>query len=210
MLLTTFLQEVLISSALASPTFTARLLECPVSSPEAAARLESCLDLDIWSHGIVAGHSVDVHVKSTYELIQVGFALNITEADCTVKVEDVGKLLRKNSQRSDGSGDFFSDYQPFPFRVCGLSVSNPFRNRSSQSPTKLLNSSFHDPRLVQDWLNRAEIYVLPMQNPDGYIYSGQSDRLWRKNRSVNSDGSFGVDLNRNWDNGQCILNESYS
>lgn len=36
-------------------------------------------------------------------------------------------------------------------------------------------------------------------NPDGYIYTWNSDRLWRKNRRRNDDGSFGVDLNRNFD-----------
>jgi murein tripeptide amidase MpaA len=69
---------------------------------------------------------------------------------------------------------------------------------------KLLNSSFHDAK-VQDWLNRAEIYVLPQQNPDGYVYTGQTGRgkrLWRKNRAQNADGSIGVDLNRNWDDGK--------
>ncbi|XP_064087306.1 carboxypeptidase B-like [Macrobrachium nipponense] len=38
-----------------------------------------------------------------------------------------------------------------------------------------------------------------MANPDGYLYSWTSNRLWRKNRRINSGGCDGVDLNRNWD-----------
>lgn len=53
---------------------------------------------------------------------------------------------------------------------------------------------------VQEWLQSGEIYVIPVQNPDGYEFT-RSKRLWRKNRSKNKDGSFGVDLNRNWDDG---------
>ena len=48
-------------------------------------------------------------------------------------------------------------------------------------------------------LNRVELVVVPVVNPDGYEYSwtGMGNRLWRKNRR-NNGGSFGVDLNRNW------------
>ena len=41
--------------------------------------------------------------------------------------------------------------------------------------------------------------VIPLVNPDGYNYAWTRDRLWRKNRRANTGGSFGVDLNRNWD-----------
>lgn len=50
-------------------------------------------------------------------------------------------------------------------------------------------------------VDSREIYVAPMLNPDGHVYDFQSDgrgRMWRKNRSRNSDGSYGVDLNRNY------------
>jgi len=43
-------------------------------------------------------------------------------------------------------------------------------------------------------------YIFPLVNPDGYAYTWASDRMWRKNRRENSARSFGVDLNRNWDN----------
>ena len=45
-------------------------------------------------------------------------------------------------------------------------------------------------------LDRVEVALIPMVNPDGYAYSRSTDRMWRKNRN----GS-GVDLNRNWDIG---------
>jgi murein tripeptide amidase MpaA len=42
--------------------------------------------------------------------------------------------------------------------------------------------------------------VVPVLNVDGYVYTWEIDRLWHKNRRQNGDGSFGVDLNRNWGN----------
>ncbi|MEM6997264.1 MAG: M14 metallopeptidase family protein [Myxococcota bacterium] len=43
-------------------------------------------------------------------------------------------------------------------------------------------------------LERMQVYIVPVANPDGYAYSWDSDRYWRKNRR---DG-HGVDLNRNY------------
>lgn len=54
-----------------------------------------------------------------------------------------------------------------------------------------------DPCLA-DLIDRTDFYLAPCVNPDGYAYSWSTDRLWRKNRRPNFDGTFGVDLNRNW------------
>jgi carboxypeptidase A2 len=43
-------------------------------------------------------------------------------------------------------------------------------------------------------------YLTPVANPDGYVYTWDSDRLWRKNRSPNDGAAcMGTDLNRNFD-----------
>jgi len=48
--------------------------------------------------------------------------------------------------------------------------------------------------------NFYEFNILCLVNPDGYEFSRESQRLWRKNRSTNNDGTcMGVDLNRNCD-----------
>jgi hypothetical protein len=47
-------------------------------------------------------------------------------------------------------------------------------------------------------LDASEVFVFPVMNPDGYLHSWSTSRLWRKNRRLNSGGSYGVDLNRNW------------
>lgn len=64
---------------------------------------------------------------------------------------------------------------------------------------RLVESADTDPR-VHALLSRAEIFVIPVVNPDGYFFtwSDSANRLWRKNRRNNGDGTFGVDNNRNW------------
>ena len=43
-----------------------------------------------------------------------------------------------------------------------------------------------------------DVWVIPVENPDGYQYTFTNERYWRKNRRPNSNGSFGVDPNRNY------------
>ncbi|XP_046952018.1 carboxypeptidase A2 [Lynx rufus] len=51
-------------------------------------------------------------------------------------------------------------------------------------------------------LDMMDIFLLPVTNPDGYVFSQTKNRMWRKNRSrIPGSRCVGVDLNRNWDAG---------
>ncbi len=63
--------------------------------------------------------------------------------------------------------------------------------------SKFVDSYDTDPR-VNDILHTARIVIVPVTNPDGYLYTWSTERFWRKNRRNNGGGSFGVDINRNW------------
>ena len=62
---------------------------------------------------------------------------------------------------------------------------------------RLLAEHGVDPE-VTALLDRVEIVLVPVVNVDGYEFTWTKQRLWRKNRRDNGDGTFGVDLNRNW------------
>ncbi len=55
---------------------------------------------------------------------------------------------------------------------------------------------------IKTLVDNTQLYFVPCVNPDGYIYnettSPNGGGLWRKNRQSNSNGSIGVDLNRNF------------
>ncbi|HAD13606.1 MAG TPA: hypothetical protein DCF33_14365 [Saprospirales bacterium] len=65
----------------------------------------------------------------------------------------------------------------------------------------LLENYNADPE-VKYIVDNLELYFVPCINPDGYVYNETTDPqgggLWRKNRRDNGDGTFGVDLNRNY------------
>jgi len=52
-----------------------------------------------------------------------------------------------------------------------------------------------------DYIDNINWYFIPSANPDGYVYSWEHDRLWRKTRSDHNSilRCKGVDPNRNWD-----------
>ncbi|HVP13972.1 MAG TPA: M14 family zinc carboxypeptidase [Terriglobales bacterium] len=51
-------------------------------------------------------------------------------------------------------------------------------------------------------LDQRVIYICPIVNPDGYaynqVYAPDGGGSWRKNRRLNTGGTYGVDLNRNY------------
>lgn len=51
-------------------------------------------------------------------------------------------------------------------------------------------------------VDNRELYFVPVQNPDGYLWNQSTNPtgggIWRKNRRVNPNFSIGVDLNRNY------------
>lgn len=65
----------------------------------------------------------------------------------------------------------------------------------------LLENYNTDPQ-VKAIVDNMELYFIPCVNPDGYIYNITTNPfgggMWRKNRRNNGNGSFGVDLNRNY------------
>ncbi|KAI1654904.1 zinc carboxypeptidase A [Daldinia decipiens] len=52
---------------------------------------------------------------------------------------------------------------------------------------------------IQAALDNYDFYVLPVVNPDGFVYSQTTNRLWRKNRQTRDNTTaVGTDINRNW------------
>ncbi|KAF7992313.1 hypothetical protein HCN44_001638 [Aphidius gifuensis] len=109
--------------------------------------------------------------------------------------------------------------------ICSvMSIGNSFEGR----PLKVLRISKGQPNVPSIWIDggiharewvspaavtyiidnlvensddlKADYYILPVVNPDGYEYTFRGDRLWRKNRSSPEKGGvcIGVDLNRNF------------
>jgi carboxypeptidase T len=53
---------------------------------------------------------------------------------------------------------------------------------------------------IRGLVNTRDIQIVPAINPDGLEYDVSTGKykMWRKNRTKNGDGTYGVDLNRNY------------
>ncbi|XP_010567495.1 PREDICTED: carboxypeptidase O [Haliaeetus leucocephalus] len=75
---------------------------------------------------------------------------------------------------------------------------------------EILQNYKSDPRISR-FLKNLDLYILPVLNIDGYIYSWEKDRLWRKNRSPHMNGTcYGTDLNRNFNSSWGSTGVSYN
>lgn len=53
---------------------------------------------------------------------------------------------------------------------------------------------------TQSFLDKYDFFIIPFVNPDGFVYTQTTERLWRKNRQPGPGNAtcYGRDINRNW------------
>jgi hypothetical protein len=73
----------------------------------------------------------------------------------------------------------------------------------------LLENYQTNPQILEA-ITKNCLYIVPCLNPDGFEYSRKYFSFWRKNRRNNADGTYGVDLNRNFSVGFHKTNETSS
>jgi murein tripeptide amidase MpaA len=60
-------------------------------------------------------------------------------------------------------------------------------------------TTYNTDAAVKALVDKFDFYIIPVVNPDGFVYSQTTDRLWRKNRqTVSTSTCYGRDNNRNW------------
>lgn len=70
---------------------------------------------------------------------------------------------------------------------------------SGATVTYILNELlFSTDPAVQDLAQNIDWHILPVTNADGYEYTRDSTRMWRKTRKPSSPTCWGVDPNRNF------------
>lgn len=142
----------------------------------------------------------DAGLYHTYAEIQTDLAdLQASHPDIA-KVFDLGESVEKRKIWAIKISDSVATEEDEPeilFIGCHharewISVEVPFLL------AKYLLDNYATDATVKNFVDNGEIWIVPMLNPDGHQYTVTNDRLWRKNRRDNGDGSFGVDLNRNY------------
>ncbi len=144
--------------------------------------------------GVVVPTPKEFHSYATLEAELVG--LNASQPDL-VRLETIGTTLGNRSifalRLTEGEG------QKPDILFMGLHHANEWMSLEVvvYLARYLLANAKVNPR-VDTILKTANLWFIPLVNPDGLEYSRIHDNLWRKNRRDNGDGTFGVDLNRNY------------
>jgi len=118
------------------------------------------------------------------------------------KIEDIGQSLEGRPMRTiriTGPGD--PDAKPGFFFHGGQHAREWINVPVPMYVAEwLLTNYAGDPR-AKELVDEVDWTILMVMNPDGYEYTWTTNRMWRKNRRNNGNGTFGVDLNRNWSYG---------
>lgn len=85
----------------------------------------------------------------------------------------------------------------------GIFVEGGIHAREWISPafaTYLINELLSsNEEVIREISETYDWYIVPSANPDGYVYSHQYNRLWRKTRTPHGPRCYGADPNRNFD-----------
>ncbi|KAF8786631.1 carboxypeptidase B-like [Argiope bruennichi] len=128
------------------------------------------------------------------------------------KLEVVGKSYENRPIYSLKISSGKSDTKPAIMMECGIHA----REWSSVAAgaylvNKLITEYGKDPQVTK-LVDKYEFNVIVESNPDGYVYTWTTDRLWRKTRSRSSIDWLGVcrgaDANRNFDIEHCGVGTS--
>ncbi|XP_036438132.1 carboxypeptidase B [Colossoma macropomum] len=101
--------------------------------------------------------------------------------------------------------------KPAIFIDCGIHAREWIAPAFCQWFVKEAVSTYGSDAEMTSLLDQMDVFVLPVFNVDGYVYSWTNDRMWRKTRSLkNGSRCPGADPNRNFDAGWCTLGASNS
>jgi PKD repeat protein len=192
-------------------------LNQPASHQEAALRNSSCI-----STGSGGNTGMNPTTPSHFNLGTMGGYLKYTEmlAELDEMVATYPNLITAKAPIST-----FVTYENRPIYYVRIS-DNPGQDEAGEP--KILYSAIHHARepmslmetiffmwyVLENYgtndevtylVNNTQLFFVPCLNPDGYVYNQTTNPngggMWRKNRRLNSGGSYGVDLNRNYSYG---------
>ncbi|KAM5537131.1 hypothetical protein V8D89_009277 [Ganoderma adspersum] len=115
--------------------------------------------------------------------------------------EMIAMKLSKPSVNATNDDDYTASAKKAGFVIAGAQHS---REWIATSTTLYLAHSLvtdaAEAFALSSWLDHFDFYIIPVPNPDGYVYTWEQDRFWYKNRqNIGPDEECtGIDMNRNW------------
>lgn len=151
------------------------------------------------------GPPVDYTYRNCSTVVEILYDTESVHSDIA-KVYDIGDSWEKTEGIADRdilaikiSDNVGSDEDEPEVLIMALQHARewPTSEIALQLIENLTDSYGSDARI--SWLvDNREIWIIPVVNPDGLEHAMTYDDMWRKNRRDNGDGTYGVDLNRNY------------
>ncbi|XP_023063589.1 carboxypeptidase A2 isoform X2 [Piliocolobus tephrosceles] len=177
------------------------------------------LQLDFWRSPSTPGETA--HVRVPFVSVQAVKAFLESQGIAySIMIEDVQVLLDKENEemlfnrRREWSGNFsFGAYhtleefstggdKPAIWLDAGIHAREWVTQATALWTANKIASDYVKNPSITSILDTLDIFLLPVTNPDGYVFSQTKNRMWRKTRSkVSGSLCVGVDPNRNWDAG---------
>ncbi|KAA1472588.1 hypothetical protein DENSPDRAFT_838908 [Dentipellis sp. KUC8613] len=108
---------------------------------------------------------------------------------------------REGGEEGGGGGDGGEGKKEMGFVVTGAQHAREWvATAASLYLTHALVANASEPGSLAYLLKDYKFYIVPVPNPDGYLYTWEHDRFWYKNRLDLGPQAkcTGVDMNRNW------------
>ncbi|XP_023445928.2 carboxypeptidase A4 isoform X2 [Dasypus novemcinctus] len=177
------------------------------------------LRLNFWKLPSTLGHPVDVlvpsvslhPVKSFLKTQGLEYSVTIKDLQALLDVED--KEMRHNEGK-ERSGDNFNygayhsleafstgkrEKRPAIWLNMGIHAREWISHATGIWTARKIATDYGKDPAITSILEKMDIFLLPVANPDGYVYTQKKNRLWRKTRSLNPGSHcIGTDPNRNW------------
>lgn len=177
-----------------------------VSLPAVTVSSLAASDKEAASASPVGGVEAIYRYRNYTEIKNILLEIESQHSDIA-KVYDIGNSWEKNHMLGDRdilaikiSDNVLDDEEEPEVLVVGLHHAREWT--TSELVTEMvrnLTAGYGNDSRISWLVDNREIWLVPIVNPDGLDYALSTDEWWRKNRRLNYDGSYGVDLNRNYD-----------
>ncbi|XP_027394796.1 carboxypeptidase A4-like isoform X5 [Bos indicus x Bos taurus] len=160
------------------------------------------LKLDLWKSPSTLGHPADVLVPS-FSLQEVKSFLEDHGLEYSVAIEDL-QIHKEMDSIVKSYPHLFSTgkgrQRPAIWLNAGIHAREWISSATAIWTARKIACDYGRDLVITSILEKMDIFLLPVANPDGYVYTHTHNRLWRKTRSVNPRSTcIGADPNRNWD-----------
>ncbi|XP_031556610.1 carboxypeptidase B-like [Actinia tenebrosa] len=123
----------------------------------------------------------------------------VNKADERAELIPIGKSFEKRDQLAVKIKGAPQNNKPVMFINCGIHAREWVAPATCIYMLEQFVNEYNTDATIKATLDKMDFIILPVFNPDGYVYSWTNDRLWRKNRRPTSNPKcVGTDLNRNF------------